>query len=52
MSKTSAKQRVEQLKEWLQWRDASKAKKEGKPKFSKSDHYNKVNKHYGGKKNY
>jgi len=52
MSKNSAKQRLEQLKEWLQARGATKAKKEGKPTFSKSDHYNKVNKHYGSKKNY
>jgi len=52
MSKTSAKQRVIQLKEWLEWRKATSSKSEGKPKFSKSDHYSKVNKHYGGKKNY
>lgn len=52
MSKTSAKQRVEQLQSWLKWRESTTAKKEGKPKFSKLDHYKKVNKHYGSKENY
>jgi len=57
MSKTSAKQRYVQLLEWLptfkSYREKYMKKYEpqsGK-RFSKSDHYNKVNKHYGGKKN-
>lgn len=50
MSKTSTKQRVTQLKEWLKvLKPESKSSKKPK-KFSKSDHYNKVNKRYGGKK--
>ena len=50
MSKSSTKQKVIQLKEWL------KAMKFGgndskKPrKFSKADHYKKANNRYGGKK--
>lgn len=49
MSKNSAKQNVEQLIDWLEWRKSVNAKKEGKPKFSKADHYKKVNKHHGYK---
>lgn len=52
MSKISAKARVEQLLDWLKWRESMKAVKQGKPKFSKADHYNKVNKHYGSNKSY
>lgn len=50
MSKMSAKQRYEQLTDWLNWKNAVNKKKEGKPKFSKSDHYKKVNKHHGYQK--
>ena len=58
MSKTSSKQRFIQLKEWLptlkSYRDKHMKKDDAQSgkKFSKSDHYNKVNKHYGSKKNY
>ena len=57
MSKISPKQRYIQLKEWLPTLKSYRAKyvksddpKSGK-RFSKSDHYKKVNKHYGSKKN-
>jgi|TARA_R110000737_G_scaffold204234_2_gene223111 hypothetical protein len=56
MSNTSAKARLTQLREWLptlkSHRDKHMKKddpRKGK-KFSKNDHYNKVNKHYGSKK--
>ena len=52
MSQNSAKQRYTQLVAWLPTLASYKAKnsneKPGK-KFSKSDHYKKVNKHYGHK---
>lgn len=56
MSKQSAKQRYIQLTEWLPTLKSYRAKHMKKDdarsgnKFSKLDHYNKVNKHYGGKK--
>lgn len=56
MSKNSAKQRYIQLLEWLPTLKSYRSKymKKDDPrkggKFSKIDHYNKVNKHYGGKK--
>lgn len=49
MSKTSAKQRVTQLKEWLETRSRSNSSSTKPQKFSKSDHYKKVNKYYGSK---
>ena len=56
MSNTSAKSRITQLKEWLPtlktYRDKYMKKdtpQKGKT-FSKSDHYNKQNNRYGGKK--
>lgn len=57
MSKISSKSRVTQLKEWLptlkSYRD--KYMKKDNPtsgkRFSKADHYNKVNNRYGNKKN-
>lgn len=52
MSKISSKQRYVQLKEWLSTRTTGGNDTKKTRKFSKSDHYNKVNKHYGGKKNY
>ena len=58
MSKTTAKQRYIQLREWLptlkSYRDKHMKKDDARTgkKFSKSDHYKKVNKHYGSKKNY
>lgn len=52
MSKTSAKQRVTQLKEWLEIRSKRSGTSNKPQKFSKSDYYNKVNNHYGSKKNY
>lgn len=54
----SAKTRYIQLMEWLPTFKSYREKylksddpRKGK-KFSKSDHYNKVNKHYGSKKTY
>ena len=58
MSKISARSRVAQLKDWLptlkSYRDKHMKNDDARSgkKFSKSDHYNKVNNHYGGKKNY
>lgn len=58
MSKISSKARYTQLREWLptlkSYRDKHMKKDDAQSgkKFSKSDHYNKVNKHYGSKKNY
>ena len=49
MSKTSAKARLIQLKEWLEWRKVTTAKKERKPKFSKADHYKNVQQYHGSK---
>lgn len=54
MSKNSAKQRLEQLKDWLKWRDANggtsfRDAKAPKKRFSKADHYKKVNERYGSK---
>jgi hypothetical protein len=51
MSKNSAKQNLTQLKEWLKTRGTSTEDTSKSPrKFSKSDHYKKVNNRYGGKK--
>lgn len=47
MSKTSATQRVTQLKEWLESR---KTATQPNTKFSKADHYNKTRQRYGSKK--
>ena len=56
MSKISSKTRYNQLKEWLPTLKSYRAKymkkddaQNGK-KFSKADHYKKVNNRYGGKK--
>lgn len=53
MSKNSPKQNVEQLKDWLAWRKASKSFKESAKasKFSKADHYKKTRERYGNKSN-
>lgn len=52
MSKNSPKQRITQLKEWLKTRGTStEATSKSPTKFSKADHYKKVNNRYGGKKN-
>lgn len=51
MSKTSTKQKLTQLKEWLKTRGNYTESKSKKPrKFSKADHYKKVNERYGNKK--
>lgn len=51
MSKNSPKQRLKQLKEWLKTRNTG-GNDTGKPrKFSKANHYKKVNERYGYKKN-
>tara|TARA_B100001057_G_C22146238_1_gene680167 strand:- start:275 stop:433 length:159 start_codon:yes stop_codon:yes gene_type:complete len=49
----SARARIQQLKEWLEWRKTTTGKpgEKTKKKFSKNDHYKKVNKRYGGKNN-
>lgn len=51
MSKTSAKQRLTQLKEWLEWRANSKLFKQSATtnKFSKADHYKNTRERYGNK---
>ena len=51
MSKSSAKQKVTQLKEWLATRSNGGNDSKKPRKFSKADHYKKVNNRYGGKKN-
>lgn len=51
MSKTSSKKRYTQLKEWLSTRGISTTNsKKPQRKFSKADHYKKVNNRYGNKK--
>ena len=52
MSKQSAKQRYEQLTEWLSVRATNKNSTKQPTKFSKADHYNKQNNRYGRKKSY
>jgi len=52
MSKISPKRRYTQLKEWLALRTTGDNDTKKARKFSKSDHYNKANNRYGGKKNY
>ena len=51
MSKTSSKQRYTQLMSWLSTRPSSGTNVRKKKRFSKADHTNKVNKHYGAKSN-
>jgi len=55
MSKNSAKQNVEQLKDWLAWRKAttntSSKSTTNSVRFSKADHYNKTRERYGNKSN-
>lgn len=45
MSKTSPKQRLEQLKEWLAWKgiDVKKRGTQPQSRFSKAKHYKKNN---------
>lgn len=55
MSKNSPKQRLEQLKDWLKWREANggtsfRNAKAPKKKFSKADYYKKTRERYGTKK--
>lgn len=52
MSKTSPKKTYTQLKEWLKSRGTTTTSDSKKPqrKFSKADHYKKVNNRYGNKK--
>ena len=52
MSKISPKQRYTQLKEWLATRSTGGNTTKKERKFSKADHYKKVNNRYGGKKSY
>jgi len=52
MSKQSAKQRYEQLTEWLAVRTTNNNSTKQPTKFSKADHYNKQNNRYGRKKSY
>jgi|TARA_B100000902_G_scaffold248467_1_gene235144 hypothetical protein len=48
----SNKQRIAQLKDWLEWRKKTSGITDSKPKkFSKMDHYKKVNKRYGKNSN-
>ena len=56
MSKTSPRQRLDQLKDWLKWREAnggSSFKNASAPskRFSKADHYKQTRENYGPKKN-
>ena len=51
MSKSSSKQKVIQLREWLKTIKPEKTSNESsKSKFSKSDHYKKTRERYGSKK--
>ena len=50
MSKSSPKKKYTQLKEWLATRTKSGTDQKKPGKFSKADHYKKVNNRYGGKK--
>lgn len=50
MSKSSTRQKVTQLKEWLKTLNTGSNSSNKPRKFSKADHYNKVNNKYGGKK--
>ena len=55
MSKNSPKQRLEQLKDWLKWREANggtsfRNSKPPKNKFSKADYYKKTRDRYGKQK--
>ena len=55
MSKNSPKQRLEQLKDWLKWREANggtsfRDSKPPKKKFSKADYYKKTRDRYGKQK--
>jgi len=50
MSKSSTKQKVTQLKEWLKTMKTTETASKKSNKFSKADHYNKVNNRYGCKK--
>ena len=52
MSKNSPKQRLKQLKEWLKTRNTGGNDTKKPRKFSKANHYKKVNERYGNKKNY
>lgn len=47
MSKTSAKARITQLKEWLETR--KKTSSSSTKKFSKADQYKNTRQHYGSK---
>lgn len=48
----SAKQRIAQLKDWLEWRKKTSGTTESKPKkFSKMDHYKKKQNRYGKNSN-
>ena len=56
MSKTSAKQRLLQLKDWLAWRKSNAkssfiGSKKPKQKFSKAEYYKKTRERYGNKSN-
>ena len=52
MSKNSPKQRLKQLKEWVKARNTGGNDTKKPRKFSKANHYKKVNERYGNKKNY
>jgi hypothetical protein len=50
MSKTSSKQKVVQLKEWLKTLNSNKESSNKEKNFSKADHYKKTRERYGSKK--
>ena len=50
MSKSSSKQKITQLKEWLKTIKGNDNSSKKPRKFSKADHYKKVNNRYGNKK--
>ena len=50
MSKISSKQRYNQLMSWLDTRKSGSNDTKKPRKFSKADHYKKVNNRYGSKK--
>lgn len=55
MSKNSPRQRIDQIKDWLKWRESNGGTSFGnakapKNKFSKADHYKQTRERYGSKK--
>ena len=52
MSKSTSKQKYDQLTSWLDSRKSGTTSSKQPRKFSKTDHYKKQNNRYGSKKSY